>query len=331
MEKDLVTRENVQFKPIPAAGLHGVGLLNTPHNLWLLFKGMLRSRQILRSFKPDVLFFTGGYVAVPMALAGQKTPSLLYVPDIEPGLALKFLSRFSSRLAFTTETSSRYFRTGVCAEVTGYPTRPGLARVDKASARASFGIGSGKPVLFIFGGSKGARSINQALWKNLPGLLAEAEVIHITGSLDWPRVDEIKATLDTTQAAGYHAFPYLHEEMASAFSAADLVICRAGASTLGELPLFGLPAILVPYPYAWRYQKVNADYLAGRGAARVIRDDDLAAQMLPAVRDLFGSPEKLAEMSAAASAMAAPRAASNLADLLVRLADSNPAPQVKPC
>jgi UDP-N-acetylglucosamine:LPS N-acetylglucosamine transferase len=331
MEKDLVTRENVQYMSIPAAGLHGVGLFNTPRNLWQLLQGTLRSRQILHSFKPDVLFFTGGYVAVPMALAGRKTPSLLFVPDIEPGLALKFLSRFSSRLAFTTETSGRYFPGNSRTEVTGYPTRPGLARVEKAAARAALGITTDKPVLFVFGGSKGARSINQALWKNLSALLAEVEIIHITGSLDWPRVEEIKAGLNADETAGYHAFPYLHEEMASAFSAANLVICRAGASTLGELPLFGLPAILVPYPHAWRYQKVNADYLAGRGAAQVIRDEDLAQEMLSAIRGLLQDTEKLAKMSAAASALAVPDAAGNLADLLLRLANSNSTSQVTSC
>jgi UDP-N-acetylglucosamine--N-acetylmuramyl-(pentapeptide) pyrophosphoryl-undecaprenol N-acetylglucosamine transferase len=320
MEKELVTRENVPFMPIPAAGLHGVGLFKAPRNAWQLFNGVIRSRRILRDFKPDVMFFTGGYVAVPMALAGRNIPSLLFVPDIEPGLALKSLSRITSLLAFTAEASRKYFPAHIRAEVTGYPTRPEMKIMDKKAALESFNITGEKPVLFVFGGSKGARSINQALWKSLPAMLSLAEIIHITGSLDWPRVEEIQANLPHELASTYHPFPYLHEEMAAAFSAADLVICRAGASTLGELPFFGLPAILVPYPYAWRYQKVNADFLASHGAARVVRDEDLAENMLPMVQDLLNDPEKLSAMGAAAAALAAPKAAENLANLLIRLA-----------
>lgn len=328
MEKNLVTRSNVPFLPIPAAGLHGVGLLNTPGNIWKLIKGTFQSRQILRNFKPDVMFFTGGYVAVPMAIAGRKIPSLLYVPDIEPGLALKFLSRFANIVALTTQTSKQFFPVKTCTEISGYPTRPSLKTISSSDSRKQFGLQSKLPVLFVFGGSKGARSINQAIWKNLSELLETAEIIHITGSLDWPQIQSITTNLNSDQSSRYHPYPYLHEEMAAAFSCADLVISRAGASTLGELPLFGVPAILVPYPHAWRYQKVNADYLAEHGAAIVINDDDLAEDVLPKVKSLLQSPEKLSLMSKAAVSLANPRAAQNLADLLLSLAAKK---QVNPC
>jgi UDP-N-acetylglucosamine--N-acetylmuramyl-(pentapeptide) pyrophosphoryl-undecaprenol N-acetylglucosamine transferase len=332
MEKDLVTRENVPFTSIPAAGLHGVGLFRAPRNAWQLLKGALRSRRILTEFKPDVLFFTGGYVAVPMAIAGRGIPSLLFVPDIEPGLALKFLSRFASRLAFTTDSSRKYFPARIPYVVTGYPTRPSMIVMEKGAARKSLGLTGCKPVLLVLGGSKGARSINQALWKNLPSLLAFTEIIHITGTQDWPRVDEIKAGLPDYAASRYHPFAYLHEEMAAAFSAADLAVCRAGASTLGELPLFRLPAILVPYPYAWRYQKVNANFLAGKGAADVVRDEDLANKIVPVVRNLLDNPGKLVAMGAAAAALARPEASENLGNLLDDLASRQERnPEAAPC
>ncbi len=100
---------------------------------------------------------------------------------------------------------------------------------------------------------------------NLPALVEMAQIVHITGELDWPNVEAKMKELTKAQSARYHAFPYLHEEMGAALAAADLALSRAGASTLGEYPLFGLPAILVPYPHAWRYQKVNADYLVRHG------------------------------------------------------------------
>ena len=123
-------------------------------------------------------------------------------------------------------------------------------------------------------------------------------------------------SLSDSAKEGYKIFPYLHEEMGAAFSAADLIISRAGASTLGEFPLFGVPAILVPYPYAWRYQKVNADYLVSKNAALLIKDEDLSGQMEGAVKDLFDHPEKLASMKDAMKSLAQPEAAKQIMDLL---------------
>jgi UDP-N-acetylglucosamine--N-acetylmuramyl-(pentapeptide) pyrophosphoryl-undecaprenol N-acetylglucosamine transferase len=108
--------------------------------------------------------------------------------------------------------------------------------------------------------------------------------------------------------------------MGAAFTAADLVVSRAGASVIGELPQFGVPAILVPYPHAWRYQKINADYLARSGAAQIVRDEDLPEDLLPAINDLMGSEDKRSSMQAAMRSLATPRAAADIADLLVELA-----------
>ena len=105
----------------------------------------------------------------------------------------------------------------------------------------------------------------------------------------------------------YHVWPYLHEDMALALASADLVVCRSGASVLGEQPLFGLPSILVPYPYAWRYQKVNADYLVEHGAALLLRDEDMADQLLPTLRSLLADPARLAAMRDCASCAGAAR------------------------
>jgi len=107
METALVERAGIPFKAIPAAGVHGVGLRRLPGNLLSLARGVVASQSLLAAFRPDVLFFTGGYVAVPMALAGRKVASLLYVPDIEPGLALKTLARFATRI--TLKSRDRFF------------------------------------------------------------------------------------------------------------------------------------------------------------------------------------------------------------------------------
>jgi UDP-N-acetylglucosamine--N-acetylmuramyl-(pentapeptide) pyrophosphoryl-undecaprenol N-acetylglucosamine transferase len=175
------------------------------------------------------------------------------------------------------------------------------------------------PVLLIFGGSKGARSINTTVLNNLRELLTKFEVIHLSGDLDWTLVKHNREQLPMELAARYHAMPYLHD-MGAALAAADLVVSRAGASCLGEYPLFGLPAILVPYPYAWRYQKVNADYLTGRGAAVILEDQALKHELLQTLNVLWENPNKLKAMRAAMFELSHPRAADKIASKLIELA-----------
>jgi undecaprenyldiphospho-muramoylpentapeptide beta-N-acetylglucosaminyltransferase len=319
METALVERAGIPFKTIPAAGVHGVDVKRLPGNFWLLARGFLASRRILAEFQPDVLFFTGGYVAVPMALAGRKIPSLLYVPDVEPGLALKTLGRVATRITLTAEESQPFFSQKAQTVVTGYPVRAELAAWKKDAARKKLGLKSKLPVLLVLGGSKGAHSINLALLAELERLLEEMEVIHISGELDWEMVDTARQNLPRALAKRYHPYAYLHDEMGAALTAADLAVSRSGASTLGEYPLFGLPAILVPYPHAWRYQKVNADMLAKRGGALVIEDEKLKSGLYLTVEKLLESPEKLASMQAAMRALSTPDAAARIAAQLVEL------------
>ena len=333
MEADLVQRAGIAFTAIPAAGVHGVGWQTLPRNIIQLAQGFLASRRILQKFTPDLLLFTGGFVAVPMALAGSRIPSLLYVPDIEPGLALKFIARFARRIAVTAEDSKKYFpgkdRSGKIV-VTGYPTRPDLGSWTKETAHNRLGLQTGLPVLLFFGGSKGARSINQALLAILPRLLEIAQVIHISGQLDWPEVQTAQTRLNPLQMSRYHAFPYLHAEMGAALTAADLVVSRAGASSLGEFPLFGLPAILVPYPHAWRYQKVNADYLVRQRAALLMEDARLKDDLLPTITQLMGNTQSLQAMRQKMFSLARPQASSQIAGLLHQLAPQTSRPGGNP-
>ena len=320
MEASLVRRAGIPFTAIPAAGLHGVGLRALPGNALKLARGFAASRRILHEFRPDALFFTGGYLAGPMALAGSKIPTLLYVPDIEPALALKTIARFADRIAVTAPGSRHYFPGRAAVVETGYPVRADFGQYDRASARASLDLHNEKPVLMIWGGSRGARSINHAVLKHLPYLLEMAQVIHVSGELGWPQVQATRESLLGSHRRDYHTYAYLHEEMSLAISAADLVVSRAGASSLGEYPLLGVPAILVPYPYAWRYQKVNADYLASRGAAIVLEDEHLKDELLIVVQTLLKEPAKLRAMRQAMQSLARPNAAREIASQILELA-----------
>jgi len=327
MEADLVTRAGVPFRAIPAAGVHGVGLRNLPGNAMRLVRGFSAARRLLRSHRPDAILFTGGYVAVPVAVAarfpmrGVRRPKLcVFVPDIEPGLALKVVSRFVDHATLTVDDSRAYFSRKLPVTVTGYPVRPEFETLQKEKARLLLGLKPELPVVGVFGGSSGARSINQSVAAILPDLLCEAQVIHITGKLDWPVMEDARLGLPQELAERYFAYSYLHQEMGVALAACDLAVSRAGASTLGEFPCFGLPAILVPYPYAWRYQRVNADYLVQRGAAEMILDVEMPMKLLPMLHELLANRQRLEKMSQSMAALHKPQAAGHIGQVLMDLA-----------
>jgi len=322
MEGEIISRQKIDFQAIPAAGLHGVGLRSLPGNLSRLIRGYRKATRIIRDFCPDVLFFTGGYLAVPAAFAGRSVPSLVFIPDIEPGLAIKTIARLAARIAVTADESKRYIPATSPIFVSGYPVRKSLLSWNREDALETLGLSPDLPVLLVFGGSKGARSINQAAVKILTDLLKESQVVHIAGKLDWKDMSANRDRLTANQQKKYRLYPFLHEEMGAALRAADLVVSRSGASILGEYPIFGLPAILVPYPHAWRYQKTNAQYLADRDAAEIIEDANLSEQLLSRVQALFRDQERLANMSKAMSELARPKAAETIAHQLVLLSQS---------
>jgi UDP-N-acetylglucosamine:LPS N-acetylglucosamine transferase len=320
MESSLVRRKGIPFEAVPAAGVHGVGVLALPQNLLQLARGAIASRRILDSFRPDVLFFTGGFVGIPMSFAGWRLPKVLFVPDIAPALASRWISRSADVIAVTTEDSRRHYAPHKRVVVTGYPVRQALRDWDRSAARCVFDLPKEAHVLLVFGGSRGARSINEALWGVLPQLLQHAWVLHITGELDWPKVEGMREGIPESMTGKYLAYPYLHEHMGPAMAAADLVVSRAGAATMGEYPSFGLPAVLVPYPHAWRYQAQNAAYMQSKGAAELLRDEDLNHELLPTVLGLLQDRPRLQEMSQAARGMASTGAAQTIADEIHRLA-----------
>ncbi len=320
MEEELVTRAGLTLKTIHGEGVHGIGWRRLPRNALNLARGFVEALGLVRTFQPSVLLVTGGFVTAPVALAAwfNRVPILVYLPDIEPGLAVQFISRLARRIAVTVEDSKKYFDPRKVV-VTGYPIRPELIAASRDKAIPHFDLDPGRRTVLVTGGSRGARSINRAVFMALPELLKDYQVIHLSGQLDWTEAEQARTALPADLRAHYHAFPFLHE-MGLALAAADVVVSRAGASALGEYPLFGLPALLVPYPFAWRYQKVNADYLVERGAAIRVNDEDLPARLVPQVRALLGDPERLARMRAAARAAAMPDAARRIAQGLVALA-----------
>lgn len=320
IEEELAQHAEIAFSAIATGQIRGRGPGAVAHSLLKMARGVQQCAALIKDFQPDVVFLTGGYVAAPVAWAAWRArkPALIYLPDLTPGQAIRLTSRLANRVAVSFPEVAAHFPGK--AVVTGYPVRAELLGGDKAAARRALDLADAAPVVLVFGGSRGARSINQALIAALPALLPRCQVVHISGQLDWPWVQGAAAGLPAELRVRYHPYAYLHNTMALALTAADLVVARAGASTLGEFPACSLPSILVPYPHAGQHQDANAAYLARRSAALVILDAELGQRLAPAVLRLLDTPADLATMAQAAARLAQPEAARKIAWELCHLA-----------
>jgi UDP-N-acetylglucosamine--N-acetylmuramyl-(pentapeptide) pyrophosphoryl-undecaprenol N-acetylglucosamine transferase len=322
VERALVERAGLPFAAVDSGQVRGHAPWVVAGNLARVARGVGQALRLMRSFRPDVVFITGAYVAVPVSIAARLAgiPLLIYLPDLSPGLAIRWLSRLAQKVAVSVEPAARYFPGK--AVVTGYPVRAELlaAAADRPGARRRLGLEEGWPVLLVMGGSHGARSINRAICASLEQLLARAQVVHVTGPLDWPWVQEEAARLPAELRARYHPYAYLHDELADAMAAADLIVNRSGASNLGELPIMGLPGVLVPYPHAGRHQQINAEFLVAHGAAVIVEDAALARDLLPTALGLLEDVDARQRMAAAARRLARPDAAQRMVELMASMA-----------
>lgn len=318
-EESIANDQGWAFAPVSAARVRGTGL-RAPLGVYTSIFGSLGAAQHLRRFSAQVLLATGGYVSVP-SIVGAKlvgVPVLLFLPDVQPGWAVRF-SRWLANVVATTSEVARRWLGGSRVIVTGYPVREAFFAMPREQARRKLEL-NGRPALLVLGGSLGARSLNQATLKWVPSFLPAMQVIHVAGRRDYPWVKEEARRYGLDRANGYRLFEYL-ESLPEAMIAVDLVLSRAGASVLGELPAAGKPAVLVPYPYAGAHQRDNARYLEEKGAAVVLENDDLDSQLGPMVERLLSDPVALVKMAEQARGLARPHAAEDLARSLVELAE----------
>lgn len=322
IEASLATRADLPFQGISTVSLRGAAPWALPPRLVRLARGTAQSMGLIDRFEPQAILATGGYVCAPLILAAwiRGVPSLVYLPDLAPGLAIRALGRFATRIAVSFPPSRDFFAPGK-AVVTGYPVRSELFEADKLAARRRLGLHEGERTLLVFGGSQGAHSINRAISEILVELLKICQVMHVSGQADEPWLNTQRDGLPKALAAKYSVYAYLHEEMIDALAASDLVIARAGAATTAEFPALGLPSILIPYPYAGRHQELNADYMVESGAAVKIDDGDLRkGVLLRTVTELLEDQQRLAVLGDGARRLAQPDAAQRIARLLREMA-----------
>jgi UDP-N-acetylglucosamine--N-acetylmuramyl-(pentapeptide) pyrophosphoryl-undecaprenol N-acetylglucosamine transferase len=317
-EARIVRAAGLRYTGVRSAGIRARSPLRAARGVALMAAGVGQALRLLLRFRPRAVFATGGYGTVPIALAAalRRTPLVVFLPDIYPGWAVRFSARLATRVATTAEPALEFLPQAK-TDVTGYPVRDGFFQVDRLQARARAELPPRVPVLLITGGSTGAVSLNSAFVRHLPQFATMAHVVHLTGRRDEARILSYRARLTPPQQERYRVLAYA-DDMPALMAAADLCVCRAGASTLGELPAVGLPAVLVPLDLS--DQARNARYLASQGAAVVVPNDEAPARLLPEVQSILSDPERLAEMRRAMTALARPNAARDLARLLIEVA-----------
>jgi undecaprenyldiphospho-muramoylpentapeptide beta-N-acetylglucosaminyltransferase len=326
MEDKLVPRQLVDsYQSVYAGPVHSVGLVRTITSLLKIAVGMVQALALVLRLRPQVMFMTGGFATLPVAAACWllRVPIIIFLPDIEPALTIKVISRLARLVLTATNDSVGYFPKSMTVNQIGYPLRADLMKATREAGIAHFKLDPARKTLLITGGSRGSRNINEAIGDIVPDLIADGwQLIHISGELDAQQVSDRRDTLLEEQKAHYQVYSYLHDDMGLAEAAADLVVSRAGASILGEYPFFGLPSILIPLAFAWRYQRTNAEWLASRGAAIRIDDHKVKTELLPAIRKLATDAEALAQMGKAAVALARPEAADLIAMAILSMASA---------
>ncbi|HEY7270310.1 MAG TPA: UDP-N-acetylglucosamine--N-acetylmuramyl-(pentapeptide) pyrophosphoryl-undecaprenol N-acetylglucosamine transferase [Dehalococcoidia bacterium] len=330
IDAELVAREGIAFKAVSARPLRTGDFEGTARGALSAVSGTAEGVGILNGFKPDVVFATGGYGSVGVAMAAKllQKPLLLFLPDVEAGMAVKLLARVADKIAVTVSPALDAVQREK-ALVTGYPVRPAFFGAGRYDSRARLGLHQELPVLLVSGASSGASAINSAVAAMAPDFLRLGQLLHLSGQPDYDSLMAQRASLPDDIRDRYHLYPYLHEDMAFAMGAADVAVMRSGASTLGELPAARLPAILVPGEYEGWDQSPNARYLESEGAAVMLPQARLADELKPAVMSLLGDSDRRSKMQEALARLARPDAALNLAQLLMKMAGAPQRAQVQ--
>jgi UDP-N-acetylglucosamine--N-acetylmuramyl-(pentapeptide) pyrophosphoryl-undecaprenol N-acetylglucosamine transferase len=282
---------------------------------------LVQSALLLRRIRPQAVVGTGGYVCGPVVYMASVMgiPTVIQEQNSYPGVTTRLLASRARRVYLTFEETRAHLPGTREIVVSGNPTRGAVGEAGREEGHAFFGTNPGKTTLLVFGGSLGARSINEAVAGMLPELAAAGiQVIWQTGEQEYERLREARVGVEQERTVKILRFI---DRMDLAYAAADLVLCRAGATTLAELTRAGLPSILVPYPHAAAdHQTSNANAMVAGGASVMIRDADLRGRLPEELRGLLHDSARRKSMSTRARAMGRPDAANTIARGVIQLA-----------
>jgi UDP-N-acetylglucosamine--N-acetylmuramyl-(pentapeptide) pyrophosphoryl-undecaprenol N-acetylglucosamine transferase len=336
MEARIVAASGIRFASIKAGkfrrdqrkGISLASKLLNPTTLGLNARDMARvgmgviaSLQIIRSFKPEVIFLKGGFVCLPVGLAAHllHVPYVIHESDVSPGLANRILSRWAEKIAVGFPAKSYPGFDAARLVYVGNPIRPEILGAHRLEGLAAFGLSDKLPVILVTGGSQGAAEINDVVISALPQLLERYQVIHQTGEGELARIKfELSRQGSIPNASRYHPFAFLMKEMPQALAAADVIIGRAGVGTISDSAALRKPTVLIPNNQMAAHQMANARMLARMGAVRVIDTAKLTPERLVGeVRRILDNPQEAVLLSRAIGEFARPEAAKDLARLVI--------------
>ena len=310
VEKDIIKREGVKYYAIKSAKLRRYFSWEMFVDPFRFVYGFIQAWRILKKFQPDFILSCGGYVSVPVVLAGyfQKKKIIVHQQDLVAGIANKMMAPYATKITVSFDSSLKDFPREKTILI-GNPVRQRIFKGDKKSAADRFELRSGMPVVLILGGSLGSEWINNTVYDSAADIVQFCDLIHITGKANVQKKLKI---------SGYHQFEFLHEELADAYAAADLVVARAGLSTLSELSALGKPAIIVPIPD--NQQEKNAEYFAEQNAVIYLRQSTTTPDEFSALlKYLLGNAPKLKELSEEIKQLSPENPADKMIDLLHKM------------
>ncbi|MEN6350663.1 MAG: undecaprenyldiphospho-muramoylpentapeptide beta-N-acetylglucosaminyltransferase [Syntrophomonas sp.] len=322
MERNIVPREGFNFKAVSITGIDRSSMMKASQTLVKFPRSFFQAWDIIKSFEPDIIVGTGGYASFPILLAGTFFPckTVIHEQNAIPGLANRHLARRVDLTLLTFEEAASYLQ-AKSIKVTGLPVRREILAVDRDEAKRKLQLEKDKFTLLAFGGSRGAMSINRAMLEVIERYKNEnMQIIWISGESGYKEIqEEIQKRLTLkSMKCRLELFPYMFN-IEEALAAADLAVCRAGASTISELAVLGLPAILIPFPYAAEnHQEKNARALQAKNAARLVIDEFLDGDTLyKNIEQLRQDKAQLEEMSANISKEARPNALKDIIDIIL--------------
>ncbi len=323
LESEIVPRYGYPIEFIEVAGFQRKLSLDTIKSTFKLLAGLIDALKLIRKIKPDLVVGTGGYVCGPVLFlaALQGIPTCIQEQNAMPGVTNKILAHFVKKVFLGYQEAGKYFGGNSDKIFTGNPIRKEILEVSRATAIEKFKLDHAKKTILVSGGSRGARSINDAMAlveTSLAGR-SDVQVIHITGETGYEKfIGQVEKRV--LMSDNIKVFRYMHD-MPMALAAADLAIFRSGAIGLAELMARGIPSILVPYPYATaNHQEHNARAVEGAGGAVVILDKELTGEiLLKQIESLLADESKLQKMKDAAKALGRPEAAEDIARKVLAL------------
>jgi UDP-N-acetylglucosamine--N-acetylmuramyl-(pentapeptide) pyrophosphoryl-undecaprenol N-acetylglucosamine transferase len=320
LESNIVPRESIAFRSIHITGFRRKLSFENVKTVYRFLKGVRDSKRILKEFKADIVIGTGGYVCGPVVYAAAKLgiPTIIHEQNSIPGLTNKFLSRYVDRIGICFEEAESYFPKEKVV-LTGNPRASEVVGQDGIKGRLSAGLKINQPAVLIFGGSRGAKPLNEAVLKSLTELGSKPyQVLYITGEVHYEEVRKEVELIGNPENVNIK--PFIHN-MPEVLAGIDLTVARAGATTLAELTSLGIPSILIPSPYVTdNHQEKNALALSSHGAAELLLEKELTGpKLIEQIDSILMDQEKLSQMKKAAKKLGMPDAAARLYSLMKEL------------